>query len=192
MAKDTKGIQGPLLQTNIKFIREHKRITYKEFAAEINVSEGQAKTYELRGITPPLEVLCSIADFAGVSVDALIREKLSASNITQLKEPLINFDKQYQLQVRLGFVIKLLLNQRAFGKYTGIELQKALSISKGQYDKLMAGDNIPVTVETMVRFIELFNVNANWWLTGQGQMFNHVDLVQAIHKIKARLDKLEQ
>lgn len=191
-AKETSaGLEGSLLQANIKFIRNHKKLTYKEFASEINVSEGQAKTYELRAVTPPLSVLCAIADFASVSVDALIRERITESIMTQLREPLINFEKSYQLQVRLGFIIKMMLRERAFGKYTNTEMQKALHLSEGQYKKMLAGDGINISIDTMVAFIEVFNVNANWWLTGNGPKFNDTELVQGYQKLNARLKKLE-
>ena len=75
------------LQRNVAFIRKHKRLTYVEFGDAIGATEGQAKSYELKGATPPLDILCNIADFAGLSLDALIREELTDKNYSILNHP---------------------------------------------------------------------------------------------------------
>lgn len=74
------------LKENIAFIRDRKRLTYKEFAERIHVTEGQAKSYELRGSTPPVTTLLEIADFAQVTLDSLIRKKLTEDSFG-LKNP---------------------------------------------------------------------------------------------------------
>jgi transcriptional regulator with XRE-family HTH domain len=104
-----------MLQANIKFIREYKRYTYQEFGDAIKASTGQAKTYELRGVTPPLQILCNIADFARVSLDALIREKITADNLRDLKTPLADYQLK-QIKKRLEALEALPPPVRKFAK----------------------------------------------------------------------------
>ncbi|HEX8316295.1 MAG TPA: helix-turn-helix transcriptional regulator [Flavisolibacter sp.] len=75
------------LQQNIGFIRKHKKLTYAQLGDAIGATEGMAKQYELKGATPPIPILCNIADFAGLSLDALIRAELTEENYTVLNHP---------------------------------------------------------------------------------------------------------
>ena len=94
------------LPENIAFLLTYKKLSYAELGEAIGATEGMVKQYK-RGATPPLSILCSIADYAGLSLDALVREKLTNENYTalhnpqgtpgavnQLKEQLLKLDKR--------------------------------------------------------------------------------------------------
>lgn len=57
--------------SKIKEARKSKNYTQERLASEIDVTYGAISKYESNAITPSLEVMCSIADKLGVSMDKL-------------------------------------------------------------------------------------------------------------------------
>lgn len=57
----------------LKNLRQQKRITQFELAEALNISQTSVSKYE-RGVTQPdLEVIISMSDYFGISVDELVR-----------------------------------------------------------------------------------------------------------------------
>jgi transcriptional regulator with XRE-family HTH domain len=71
---------------NVKWYREHKRLTQQEVADTLNTTLGRVKTYESGAAIPPVEILINIATWIDVSIDALIKVKLSEKNYLKLKK----------------------------------------------------------------------------------------------------------
>lgn len=67
------------LQENIKYLRDLHRYTYPEMAKIAGCTIASMKSYELRGTTPPLEVIIKLADKFGVTMDQLVRGKLAST-----------------------------------------------------------------------------------------------------------------
>lgn len=86
------------LQSNLRFLLAFKNLTYPQFAEAIGCTAGMLKTYALKGAQPPLAILCNIADFAGVSLDVLIREELTEENYSQLHRPPVTPSHVKELQ----------------------------------------------------------------------------------------------
>lgn len=66
------------LQENIRIIITRRRLTYHAFGEAVGATEGMVKTYVTKGATPPLPILCAIADFAGITLDQLVRYPLDS------------------------------------------------------------------------------------------------------------------
>lgn len=56
---------------NIKQLRRERKITQDKLAKILGVTGANISKYENNVITPPIEIMCSIADYFGVSVDSL-------------------------------------------------------------------------------------------------------------------------
>lgn len=70
---------------NLKFYRLSNRFRQTEIADKLKVTVGMVKTYENGSATPPVDVLIKIADMMQVSIDTLIKVKLTSKNYLNLK-----------------------------------------------------------------------------------------------------------
>ena len=70
---------------NLRFYRLHNRFTQQEIADELETTLGRIKMYEQGHATPPIDMLIKISNMLHVSLDTLIKVKLSAKNYLNLK-----------------------------------------------------------------------------------------------------------
>lgn len=74
------------INENLRFYRLHNRYTQQEIANKLKATLGQVKSYETNIAVPPIDMIIRIADMIGVSIDRLIRVKLSSKNYLSTKE----------------------------------------------------------------------------------------------------------
>lgn len=83
-------------------------------------------------------------------------------------------------------IIKILevkkLTQKEFAELTGINAATLTSIKQNKYDP---------SAQTIIKICEIFNINANWLLTGKGEMFITHDDNKEI-SLKAGLEILQE
>ncbi len=68
---------GTIIGTNLTFLRKKAGLTQLEFGEKFNYSDRTVSKWELGDIIPSVEVLKSIADFYGVTVDFILKEHAS-------------------------------------------------------------------------------------------------------------------
>lgn len=105
---------------NLKWYRNHKRITQQELADMLGTSLGRIKTYETNKATPPIEIVIDIAQIMGVTIDALVSLPMDAAKYRATKKEKIQeytfFDDLNSINSRLQKVEKALkqkLKQKA-------------------------------------------------------------------------------
>ena len=74
------------INENLRFYRLHNRYTQQEIAIKLKATLGQVKSYETNIAVPPVDMIIRIADMIGISIDGLIRVKLSSKNYLNTKE----------------------------------------------------------------------------------------------------------
>lgn len=57
----------------LKNLRQQKQITQFELAEALNISQTSVSKYERGAAQPDLEVIISMSDYFGISVDELVR-----------------------------------------------------------------------------------------------------------------------
>lgn len=65
---------------NLKFYVKYKRYTYSDVAEMIGATEGMVKHYVQKRTAPQIETIIKIADMMNISIDTLIRVKLTETN----------------------------------------------------------------------------------------------------------------
>lgn len=70
--------------TNIRALRKSRALTQEQLAEAIGVTGGAVYKWEARLSTPDLETLMELADFFGVSVDALLGFELQGQSVDAL------------------------------------------------------------------------------------------------------------
>jgi len=73
------------LSTNLKFLRERKRISQTDIARTLKLSRTTLIGYE-KGVQPPFVKLIRIAEHFKISLDALVRYDLRILSEFQLSE----------------------------------------------------------------------------------------------------------
>ena len=68
---------GSIVGTNLTFLRKKAGLTQLEFGEKFNYSDKTVSKWEQGDIIPSVEVLKSIADFYGVTVDFILKEHTS-------------------------------------------------------------------------------------------------------------------
>ena len=77
MAQATKA---DFLSSNLRYMRKKvRKLSQQELAAELGISRGALGSYEEGRAEPKLTLLTQIAQFFGVSVDALLNQDLTAA-----------------------------------------------------------------------------------------------------------------
>lgn len=59
----------------LKELRKENKKTQQEVADYLNIAQATYGRYETDSITPPIETLCKLADFYGVSLDFLVNRE---------------------------------------------------------------------------------------------------------------------
>lgn len=97
---------------NIKWFREHKRITQQELADQLDTTLGRIKTYELGTATPPLELMLTISDMMDITLDSLVRVQMDEMIYRAAKKEKVKergfFDDLISINSRLDKVEKAL------------------------------------------------------------------------------------
>lgn len=79
------------LSSNLQFLRERAGLSRQKFADLMEIGPGAYTQYEIRGSVPPMEVLIKIANFYRISIDDMVRKKLSELNEYQLDNVFFTF-----------------------------------------------------------------------------------------------------
>lgn len=69
------------LSKNIRYIRTLKRLSQEQFADDLKVSRSRISSYEENRAKPPIGFLISLSDYAKITIDALIKNKLDTLEI---------------------------------------------------------------------------------------------------------------
>lgn len=85
---------------NLKFFREYKRYTQGDIAANIGATVGMIKTYENGKAVPQVEALIKIADMMNVSIDTLIRVKLTQKNYGKQEARIDDLERKVNLLLK--------------------------------------------------------------------------------------------
>lgn len=86
---------GNMLGSRLKALRKEKKLTQKELAEKINVTNVSVSGYESGNRTPDTETLQKLADFFEVSTDFLLgRDDNSLPNLTKRDEIDVTKDLQ--------------------------------------------------------------------------------------------------
>jgi transcriptional regulator with XRE-family HTH domain len=72
--------------TNLRLLRKRRGFTQEALARSLEIKRPTLNNYENKVSGPPLDVLTSMADFFGLSMDTLVRVDLSKLTGFQLKE----------------------------------------------------------------------------------------------------------
>lgn len=65
------------LGKNIKYLRQEKRLTQDELAAQLEKSSGNVSAYEKGKILPPVDVIIKLCEIFHVSLDDIIHKDLT-------------------------------------------------------------------------------------------------------------------
>jgi transcriptional regulator with XRE-family HTH domain len=79
------------LSSNIRLLRIRKSLSQEDLAAAVKSNRGAINNYE-RGSDPPTEMLITLADYFGLSVDTLVKVNLHSLSESQFKELENGFD----------------------------------------------------------------------------------------------------
>ena len=95
----------------IQNLRKQLNLTQAELAKKIHISHTQMARYEIKGVFPPADVLKSLADVFGTSIDFLVQGDKEAKAKESLKdaELISQFKKVSVLpEEEKSFVLKLI------------------------------------------------------------------------------------
>jgi len=65
------------LSKNIRYIRTLKSLSQEQFADDLKVSRSRISSYEENRAKPPINFLIALSNYANITMDALIKEKLN-------------------------------------------------------------------------------------------------------------------
>lgn len=63
-----------VIAKNLTKLRQQKKLTQNELAKKINYTDKSVSKWEHGDTTPPIDVLCKLAEFYGVNLDYLVTE----------------------------------------------------------------------------------------------------------------------
>lgn len=75
-------------------------------------------------------------------------------------------------------------------KLTVNEISEVLDIKPRTYGSYERGEN-NVSIELVTSLCKKLNINANWFVTGEGEMFNASKFEQVESELAQRMDKME-
>lgn len=85
---------------NIKFWRQYKRYTQGDIADMVDATLGMIKSYETGTAVPQVETLIKIADMMNISLDTLIRVKLTEKNYGKQEVRINELEKKVNLLLK--------------------------------------------------------------------------------------------
>jgi len=88
-----------LLSVNLKNLRERKKMTQKELAKYMNISQTSIAHYEKGDRQPPIQLLLDFSDFFGVSIDELV------GNSKKNKSKRLHLDKDQALKDLYNYLL---------------------------------------------------------------------------------------
>lgn len=68
------------LATNIRVLRELKKLSQEALATELDITRARLGAYEENRNEPPIELIIKLADYFQISIDALLRADLRKTN----------------------------------------------------------------------------------------------------------------
>lgn len=114
---------------NIKYLREERNYSQRELAKVLNITPGTVSKYEKGTNQVPIDMLASIADVFGVSIDYLVGR-------TSMKRDMSVLDEKYSRYDSVSQFLEDALNLSRQGRDTLCEVLLSLkcrnSISKGE------------------------------------------------------------
>jgi transcriptional regulator with XRE-family HTH domain len=75
---------------NIKKIRGIRGLTQQQLAEKLDVTRGSISSYEEGRAEPKIETILKSAEYFGLSVEALLREKLTVNQLIGFKHPVVS------------------------------------------------------------------------------------------------------
>uniref|UniRef100_UPI0040475135 XRE family transcriptional regulator n=1 Tax=Mariniflexile sp. TaxID=1979402 RepID=UPI0040475135 len=75
-----------IIQNNIKFIRELKKMSQEQFAEELTWTKSNVGSYEEGRASPSIEKLIQVSDYTKIPVDILVRNDLRKSGTSSFIE----------------------------------------------------------------------------------------------------------
>ncbi|MFK7952283.1 MAG: helix-turn-helix domain-containing protein [Ekhidna sp.] len=85
---------------NIKKIRQAKKLSQADFSQIFNLARASVGAYEEGRSEPKIEMLISMANYFGISIDALLTKKLTISEIFKFDSLNEKLDEVHQLKGR--------------------------------------------------------------------------------------------
>ncbi|MEJ7610628.1 MAG: helix-turn-helix transcriptional regulator [Ferruginibacter sp.] len=90
---------------NIKWFRDHRRLTQQELADLLETTLGRVKSYEGGIADPPVNMLLNLAEVMNISIDALVKVQIDDSKYSGLRKDKF---KEQELFKALNVVVKRL------------------------------------------------------------------------------------
>lgn len=103
------NVEVIILLANLKKLRAEHRVTQKQLADVISVSQQSINKYENHNIEPDIDTLIKIADFFNTSVDYLIGH----TDIERKIEPVTSYDLNSEEAALIDSYRKLSQKQRS-------------------------------------------------------------------------------
>ena len=97
----------------IRHLRESKKLSQKEFAQLLGVSNSRVSNWEQGTNRPDVNILADICELLDTSADELLDINIRQDSITQFERTLIN---QYRAKPELQQAVNILLDLQAEAK----------------------------------------------------------------------------
>ncbi|MDV9544862.1 XRE family transcriptional regulator [Clostridioides difficile] len=167
-----------ILSDRLKFLRKEKGVMQKEIANYLNITTSAYGFYEQGKRTPTPEMLSSLAEYFGTTVDYLIgRYDNKASNISS------------KTSCNNTLFQKRLKELRAEKNMTQEDVANKLNLTKSAYGYYEQGKTVP-DAYMLSSLAEIFNVTTDY-LLGRSIVKNDIDTV-ATHRVNPHKDLPEE
>ncbi|UUV13626.1 XRE family transcriptional regulator [Clostridioides difficile] len=167
-----------ILSDRLKFLRKEKGVMQKEIANYLNITTSAYGFYEQGKRTPTPEMLSSLAEYFGTTVDYLIgRYDNKASSISS------------KTSCNNTLFQKRLKELRAEKNMTQEDVANKLNLTKSAYGYYEQGKTVP-DAYMLSSLAEIFNVTTDY-LLGRSIVKNDIDTVAA-HRVNPHKDLPEE
>ena len=149
------------LNRNIRYIRELRGFTQKEFADHLDINRGNVASYEMN-TNPPLDVLVRIAEWYNISLDALVKTDLSAVGVGPEADKTISINRK-----AIAGRIKEVFN---YIEDDIVNVAGLLNTSIDELNQIFNGKSDP-SFEFLIKISENYPwLSLEWLIRGNGSM----------------------